>query len=254
VYLENLVVDAAEPQRLGRFWEAVLASQRLTDEPDAFETRLFIEGGPMLDVCFQRVPEPPSLEPCRLHVDLAGGAGQAREVERLLGLGARHADIDRGDVAGADLTDPEGNPCRVLDDRAAPTDTGPLAALRLDSGDPDTDLEFWCWLTGWVHAVEAGPRSLRHPSMRGPISTCAARPLPSGPRTGGTSTSGSTPATTPTRSRWGSPSAAAVSSSPGAASCRGGCTRTRQATSSACSLRDRDDLGQRRTRSVRALL
>lgn len=52
MYLENLVIDAVEPQRLGRFWEAVLGSERLTDEPDGFETRLTIEGGPVLDLCF----------------------------------------------------------------------------------------------------------------------------------------------------------------------------------------------------------
>ena len=40
----NLVMDAVEPQRLGRFWEAVVGGERLTDEPDGFETRLTIEG------------------------------------------------------------------------------------------------------------------------------------------------------------------------------------------------------------------
>ncbi len=75
MYLENLVIDAVEPQRLGRFWEAVLGGERLTDEPDAFETRLSAEGGPVLDLCFQRVPEPP-FEPPRLHLDILGGARQ----------------------------------------------------------------------------------------------------------------------------------------------------------------------------------
>ena len=87
MYLENIVIDAVEPQRLGRFWEAVVGGEPLTDEPDGFETRLTIEGGPVLDLCFQRVPEPP-IEPPRLHLDLLGGARQAEEVERLLGLGA----------------------------------------------------------------------------------------------------------------------------------------------------------------------
>ena len=45
MFLENLVFDAVEPQRLGRFWEEALGCERLTDEPDAFETRLTIEGG-----------------------------------------------------------------------------------------------------------------------------------------------------------------------------------------------------------------
>ncbi|WP_435746188.1 VOC family protein [Nocardioides sp. SYSU DS0663] len=68
MYLENVVVDVVDPQRLGRFWEAALGTQRLTDEPDGFETRLAVEGGPDLDLCFQRVGEPPSGSP-RLHLD-----------------------------------------------------------------------------------------------------------------------------------------------------------------------------------------
>lgn len=168
VYVENLVFDAFEPQRLGRFWEAVVGGERLTDEPDGFETRLTIEGGPVLDLCFQRVPEPPS-EPLRLHLDLLGGARQAEEVDRLLDLGARHLDIGQGDVPWVVLADPEGNPCCVMEDRAAYVDTGPVAALPLDSADPDSDAQFWSWLTGWTDVPAAGLRSLRHPSLRGPL-------------------------------------------------------------------------------------
>jgi hypothetical protein len=168
MYLENIVMDAAEPQRLGRFWEAVLGSERLTDEPDGFETRLTIDGGPVLDLCLQRVPEP-ALGPPRLHLDLVGGARQAQEVDRLLGLGARHLDIGQGDVPWVVLADPEGNPCCVMEDRAAYVDTGPIAALPLDSADPDRDAEFWSWLTGWSDVVGVELRSLRHPSLRGPL-------------------------------------------------------------------------------------
>ncbi|MDN5751174.1 MAG: VOC family protein [Pseudonocardia sp.] len=168
MFLENLVIDAVEPQRLGRFWEAVVGGQRLTDELDAFETRLTIEGGPVLDLCFQRVPAPPS-EPLRLHLDLLGGARQAEEVDRLLGLGAQHLDIGQGDVPWVVLADPEGNPCCVMQDRAAYVDTGPIAALPLDSADPDGDGKFWSWLTGWSAVPGTAPRSLRHPSLRGPL-------------------------------------------------------------------------------------
>lgn len=45
MYLENLITDATQPQRLGRFWEAVLGGERLTDEPEGYETRLAIAGG-----------------------------------------------------------------------------------------------------------------------------------------------------------------------------------------------------------------
>ncbi|HEY5784204.1 MAG TPA: VOC family protein [Microlunatus sp.] len=177
--LENLVIDAAEPQRLGRFWETVVGGERLTDEPDGFETRLTIRGGPVLDLCFQRVAEPP-VDPPRLHLDLLGGSRQAEEVERLLGLGARHLDIGQGDVPWVVLADPEGNPCCVLPDRAAYTDTGPLASLPLDSADPDRDAAFWSRLTGWVAVAGVAPRSLRHPSLRGPLLELCPEPAPKG--------------------------------------------------------------------------
>lgn len=168
MYLENVVVDAVDPHLLGEFWEAVLGGERLTDEPDGFETRLAIEGGPVLDLCFQRVPDPPIEQP-RLHLDLLGGVRQAQAVERMLELGARYLDIGQRDVPWVVLADPEGNPCCVMESRAAYVDTGPIAALPLDSADPDRDAEFWSWLTGWIDAPGVAARSLRHPSMRGPL-------------------------------------------------------------------------------------
>jgi Glyoxalase-like domain len=164
--LENLVIDAVEPQRLGRFWEAVVGGEQLTDEPEGYETRLSVEGGPVLDLCFQRVADPPTGSP-RLHVDLAGGALQGEVVERLLALGAGHLDIGQGDVPWVVLADPEGNPCCVMEDRATYADTGPIAALPLESADPDRDAGFWSWLTGWIDVAGDAPRSLRHPSLRG---------------------------------------------------------------------------------------
>jgi predicted enzyme related to lactoylglutathione lyase len=168
MYLENLVFDATDPRRLGRFWEAVVGGRRLTDEPGGYETRLSVPGGPELDLCFQRVPEQPN-EPLRLHLDVRGGDRQAEEVERLLGLGATHLDIGQGDVPWVVLADPEGNPLCVMEERAAYTDTGPIAALPLDSADPDRDAAFWSWLSGWVEVDGPAPRSLRHPSRRGPL-------------------------------------------------------------------------------------
>ncbi|MGH3348686.1 MAG: VOC family protein [Nocardioides sp.] len=166
--LENLVFDAIDPARLGRFWEAALGSERLTDQPDVFETRLTVEGGPVLDLCFQQVPKPPS-EPQRLHVDLHGGAHQAEEVERLRVLGAEHADIGQGDVPWTVLADVEGNPFCVMEERPAYDGSGPIAALPLDSADPERDARFWGWLTGWTRVEGAGLVSLQHPSLKGPL-------------------------------------------------------------------------------------
>ena len=172
MYLENLVFDALEPQRLGRFWEAVVGGEQLTDEPAGYETRLTVEGGPVIDLCFQQVPDAPR-DPVRLHLDLAGADRQAEVVDRLLALGAEHLDIGQGGVPWVVLADPEGNPFCVMEARAAYVDTGPIAALPLDSADPERDAAFWSWLTGWEASGTdpdgAAHRSLRHPSRRGPL-------------------------------------------------------------------------------------
>jgi len=67
-----------------------------------------------------------------------------------------------------------------MQDRAAYADTGPLAALPLDSAKPDRDAEFWSWLTGWTDAVGVAPRSLRHPSLLGPLLELCPEPAPKG--------------------------------------------------------------------------
>lgn len=183
MHLENLVVDAVDPQRLGRFWEAALGCERLTDEEAGYETRLAVEGGPVLDLCFQRVGAPPAGAP-RLHLDLLGGPEQAEVVERLLALGARYLDIGQGDVPWVVLADPEGNPFRVMAERSVYTGTGPVAALPVHSADPDRDAAFWAWLTGWVEVPGVAPRSLRHPSLRGPLLELCPEPAPKSGKSG----------------------------------------------------------------------
>jgi len=166
--LENLVFDAADPQRLGRFWEAALGSRTLADTADGFETRLDLPDGPVLDLCFQPVAAPNDASP-RLHLDLLGGAERDAVVDRLLGLGARHLDIGQGDVPWVVLADPEGHAFCVMEERAAYRDTGPIAAVPLQGSDPERDAAFWAWLTGWQPPDGTAPVSLRHPSGRGLI-------------------------------------------------------------------------------------
>lgn len=168
MYLENLVFDAVDPGSLGRFWEAALGTEPLTDEPEGYETRLDYQGEFYLDLCFPRVPEQQS-ESLRLHLDLHGGDQQQAVVDRLLDLGAGHLDIDQGDVPWVVLGDPEGNPFCVMEERAAYVDTGPIAALPLHSADPGRDGELWSWLTGWTPVPGVAPVSLRHASRRGPL-------------------------------------------------------------------------------------
>jgi predicted enzyme related to lactoylglutathione lyase len=178
MYLENLVVDAQDPRTLGRFWEALLgAGPTLTDEPGAFETRLGVPDGPVLDLCFQRVPEPVTRAP-RLHLDISGGAGQADVVQRALDLGARHLDIGQGEVPWVVLADPEGNPFCVMESRPEYETSGPIAALPLDSSDPARDAAFWAELSGWQPVSSAMPAALRHPSGRGVLLELCPEPAP----------------------------------------------------------------------------
>lgn len=168
MHLENLVFDALEPQLLGAFWESVVGADRLTDESDIVETRWTVDGDYWLDLCFQQVREAPSAPP-RFHLDLSGGDRQDEVVDKLLGLGASHADIGQRNVPWVVLADPEGNPLCVMEHRDEYDGNGPVAAMPLDSADPDRDVALWAWLTGWTDVQTALPHALQHPSGRGPL-------------------------------------------------------------------------------------
>lgn len=182
MYLENIVVDAQDPKRLGRFWEELLGATTLTDEQGSYETRMVVPDGPTLDLCFELVQEPPAPGP-RLHLEVSGGeaADQAEVVERALALGARHLDIGQRDVPWVVLADPEDNPFCVMEARPEYAASGPLSSLPLDSGDVERDLAFWSELSGWVPVTSAMPGALRHPSGRGPVLELCPEPAPKDP-------------------------------------------------------------------------
>src|SRR5262245_2720046 len=103
-----VVVDAADPARLGRWWAEVLGLRVLGE--DATDVMVGADG----------------VHPV-LHFALGRGAGvrsgwlqfdlrpddPAAEVERLVNMGARP--VDNGHVGGVALADPEGNEFRVLE-------------------------------------------------------------------------------------------------------------------------------------------
>lgn len=180
MYLENVVVDAADPRRLGRFWEALLGTSVLTDEPGNYETRLTVEGGPVLDLCFERVSGPPAPGP-RLHLEVSGGDRQAEVVDRVLALGGRHLDIGQHDVPWVVMADPEGNPFCVMEGRPEYAASGPLSSLPLDCADVERDTRFWSDLSGWVPVPSEMASALRHPSGRGPLLELCPEPRPKDP-------------------------------------------------------------------------
>ncbi|MGP9652102.1 VOC family protein [Glutamicibacter sp. AOP38-B1-38] len=179
MYLENIVFDSVDPQRLGRFWQELLGCEFLDEDASGFETRLHIPDGPTLDLCFQRVPEAPR-DPVRLHLDLLGGQEQEQVVARALALGASHKDIGQQDVPWVVLGDPEDNAFCVMEGRASYSNTGPIAALPLDSSDVRRDAGFWAWLTGWEQTALGRPGTLRHPSHRGPVLEVCPEPVAKG--------------------------------------------------------------------------
>jgi len=110
---EQVVVDAADPVALGRWWARALGWVVLNDAPDEFEIRPTPDRLPGL--IFEPVGELKRGKN-RLHLDFRPDDQEA-EVARLLDLGARHADVGQGQQSWVVLADPEGNEFCVLSSR-----------------------------------------------------------------------------------------------------------------------------------------
>jgi catechol 2,3-dioxygenase-like lactoylglutathione lyase family enzyme len=107
----ELVVDCRNPEALAAFWSAVLGYRELSREDGAIEIgpeEGF--GGPAPTLVFSPSddPRPPKLP---LHIDVSPtDREQDAELERLLSLGARPADVGQtGEESWHVLADPEGN-------------------------------------------------------------------------------------------------------------------------------------------------
>ncbi|MFD9500950.1 VOC family protein [Streptomyces sp. NPDC060035] len=120
--ISELVIDCADPDRLAAFWSMVLGYAELGREDDGS-----IEIGPPDTGSLQpTLVLSPSSEPrtgkLRLHIDVsATDRDQDAELERLLALGARPADVGQtGTGSRHVLTDPEGNEFCLLHTRLQP--------------------------------------------------------------------------------------------------------------------------------------
>ncbi|RPK88907.1 MULTISPECIES: VOC family protein [Streptomyces] len=122
----ELAIDCADPVGLARFWCSVLDYEVLREDEDGGVVTIgspaVPEGrdrpGPVPPVLtFARVPEGKTVKN-RLHIDVSPtDREQDDEVRRLLGLGARRADVGQGDESWIVLADPEDNEFCVLADR-----------------------------------------------------------------------------------------------------------------------------------------
>jgi catechol 2,3-dioxygenase-like lactoylglutathione lyase family enzyme len=123
--LTEIVVDCHDPDAQAAFWAAALGYHVVRSEEGQVEIAPWqrepsglaeqvrqAPGVPTL--VFVPVPEAKTVKN-RLHLDLRPvGRPHAAEVERLIGLGARRADIGQGEVPWVVLVDPEGNEFCVL--------------------------------------------------------------------------------------------------------------------------------------------
>jgi predicted enzyme related to lactoylglutathione lyase len=110
---EQVVVDAEDPARLGRWWAEALHYQIVHETPEEVEIRRTPDEMPGL--LFGLVPDAKTVKN-RLHIDLRPDDQEA-EVERLVDMGARPVDIGQHDVDWVVLADPEGNEFCVLASR-----------------------------------------------------------------------------------------------------------------------------------------
>lgn len=107
---EQVVVEARDTVRLGRWWQEALGWVVVNDDPDEFEIRPAPDRVPGL--LFLGVQHGKAAKN-RLHLDFRPD-DQAAEVERLTALGATPVDVGQGDASWVVLADPEGNEFCVL--------------------------------------------------------------------------------------------------------------------------------------------
>ncbi len=116
IRIQNVVVDAADCERLARFWSEALGWRITYQTPDEWvieppEGSAEVDVAP--DILFLNVPDAKTVKN-RLHFDLRP-LDQDAQVNRLIGLGASRVDIGQpDDVTWVVMADPEGNEFCVL--------------------------------------------------------------------------------------------------------------------------------------------
>ncbi|MFF0412983.1 VOC family protein [Kitasatospora sp. NPDC004745] len=122
--MSELVIDAADPERLAAFWREVLGYVELDRDDDGsieIGPPGSVPGGPQPTLLFSP-SEDPRTGKLRMHIDVnATDRDQDAELERLLALGARPVDIGQsGEESWHVLADPEGNEFCLLRTRLSP--------------------------------------------------------------------------------------------------------------------------------------
>lgn len=120
--ISELVLDCADPELLARFWSEVLGYVELDREDGAIEIGPPEGFGGLQPTIFLSPSTDPRTGKLPLHIDVNPvDRDQEAELERLLALGARPADVGQtGNEPWHVLTDPEGNEFCLLRKRLDP--------------------------------------------------------------------------------------------------------------------------------------
>jgi predicted enzyme related to lactoylglutathione lyase len=113
VHLHHIVIDAHDLPRLALFWTQALGWKVLSEREH--EIVIGTDENAPVGICFMPVTDRKTVKN-RVHLDITTAAGDRdQEIERLLGLGARRADIGQsGTESWTVLADPEGNEFCVI--------------------------------------------------------------------------------------------------------------------------------------------
>lgn len=149
--LSEIVVDAAEPTSLARWWSEVLGwAAAPTEFPD--EQVLRVPGAdPRVPALLFAAGPDPKRQKNRVHVDLSSRSAEEQvvTVERLVAAGASRVDIGQHGTPWVVLADPEGNELCVLEPRPEYRNAGLLAGITFDVVDPRAVAPFWAAATGF---------------------------------------------------------------------------------------------------------
>lgn len=173
--LDSVVIDAADPAGLARFWATATGWPITHEEPDevVVEPAEDEAGNPVepgIPLVIVAVDDPKVVKN-RVHLDLHSDSAehQAELVERVRRAGATPLDIGQGAVPWVVLADPEGNEFCILDHRERYAQAGAIAAVIVDTPDPAALAPFWEAAAGWSAVQEDdGDVTLTRPDGVGP--------------------------------------------------------------------------------------
>ncbi|BDT88678.1 VOC family protein [Nocardia cyriacigeorgica] len=167
--LACVVFDADQPRMVADFWARLLGWTVTLDRPGEVDVAGPDAAGSDLALTF--IPAAGAKTgKNRIHLDVASRSTdhQRMQVDRALALGARPVDIGQGEVPWTVLADPEGNEFCVLEPREEYVDTGAVAAIVIDTNDPQRLARFWSAASGWPVARGGPPvTGLRSPTGLG---------------------------------------------------------------------------------------